>query len=102
MAASFTEIFEMTVDTLLICFCEDKMVNEGEGMVLLAPKSLLKCIGKYNKTVKAYEKAAEAEEAANTLAMAQLQPAKAARVDPQMSLGDTLPKGTQIVANTNF
>lgn len=102
VAASFTEIFEMTVDTLLICFCEDKMVNEGEGMVLLAPKSLLKCIGKYNKTVKAYEKAAEAEEAANTLAMAQLQPAKAARVDPQMSLGDTLPKGTQIVANTNF
>ena len=109
VAAAFTEIFEMTVDTLLICYCEDRGVNDGEGKVLLAPKSLLKCMGKYNKTVKAYKKAAEAEDAANALATEATAAATGpvGRVDPQMSLGggsleNTLPKGTKLVQNTSF
>jgi hypothetical protein len=54
IVGSFTDLFEMTADTILLCFCEDKKANEGK--VMLAPDSLLKALGMYKKNMKEKKK----------------------------------------------
>ena len=52
IVSAFTELFEMTADTLLICICEDREHNGGKDAKesdLLAPKSLLNAMNLYNK-----------------------------------------------------
>lgn len=64
IASAFTELFEMTADTLLICICEDREHNGKEGAKesdLLAPKSLMKAMNLYNKNLK-MKKVAKKEE----------------------------------------
>jgi hypothetical protein len=52
IAGAFTELFEMTADTLLICFCEDKSKNNGTDKPYLSSSKLLKNVSKYEKKKK--------------------------------------------------
>ena len=64
VVGAFTELLEMTTDTILICFCEDVKFNEASNGTLLAPKSLLDALGLYKKQMKGEEAAATAALAA--------------------------------------
>jgi hypothetical protein len=55
VVSAFTELFEMTTDTILICFCEDKSHNDAKKGTLLAPESLQKALGLYKTNLKAAE-----------------------------------------------
>lgn len=64
VVGAFTELLEMTTDTILICYCEDIKYNEAKKGNLLAPVSLLKALGMYKKNMHAQEEgAAHAKEA---------------------------------------
>eukprot|EP00039_Didymoeca_costata_P028599 m.21661 g.21661 ORF g.21661 m.21661 type:complete len:671 (+) comp7200_c0_seq1:218-2230(+) len=47
IAEGFTELYEMTADTLLVCFCEDREVNKGKEY--LSPPSLIKLLAKHER-----------------------------------------------------
>jgi len=66
VVGAFTELFEMTTDTILICFCEDKEHNKGDEGKLLAPKSLLSALGMYKKNETDKKTAAEESKLAET------------------------------------
>jgi hypothetical protein len=55
IVSAFTELFEMTTDTILICFCEDKAHNDANKGTLLAPVSLQKALGLYKTNLKNVE-----------------------------------------------
>lgn len=44
IAEGFTELYEMTADTLLVCFCEDRETNNGDDKPYLSPPSLVKLL----------------------------------------------------------
>ena len=64
---TFTELLDMTTDTILICYCEDIQYNSAAKGTLLAPESLLKALGKYQAQLEGLEKE-EAVAAGETLA----------------------------------
>jgi len=52
IAGAFTELFEMTADTLLICFCEDKSRNNGKDKPYLSSPKLLSNVSRWEKKSK--------------------------------------------------
>lgn len=62
IVSAFTELFEMTADTLLICICEDREHNGGKDDKLLAPQSLLKAMHLYDKSLAQKKKHNDDEE----------------------------------------
>lgn len=52
ISSGFFGVYAMAVDTTFICFCEDLERNNGQDKPYFMSKSLLKVLGKKNKTVK--------------------------------------------------